>query len=53
MKFSSLKPFKKTILEHNVCIGREVRFEKNDANRCMVVSKDKKYVTMFSRAIEF
>lgn len=41
MKFSSLKQFKKVVLEHNVLNGREVRFTKNDGNRCRIVCKHK------------
>lgn len=41
MEFSSLNQFKKVVLEHNVLNGREVRFSKNDGNRCMIVCKDK------------
>ncbi|CAI8616634.1 unnamed protein product [Vicia faba] len=41
MKFSSLKQFKKAVLEHNVLNGREVKFAKNVGTRCRVVCKDK------------
>ncbi|KAI5401124.1 hypothetical protein KIW84_065822 [Lathyrus oleraceus] len=40
MEFSSLKQFKDTILEHNVLNGRDVRVEKNDANKCRVASQE-------------
>lgn len=39
MEFSSLKQFKEAILEHNVLNDREVKFRKNDANRCRVICK--------------
>ncbi|KAI5421319.1 hypothetical protein KIW84_044946 [Lathyrus oleraceus] len=39
MEFYSLKWFKNAILEHNVLFGREVRFDKNDANRFRVVKR--------------
>src|SRR4051812_21041675 len=42
MEFSSLKQINKAILEHNVLIRREVKFEINDAGRCRVVCKDNK-----------
>ncbi|CAK8563696.1 unnamed protein product [Lathyrus sativus] len=42
MKFSSFRQFKDAILEHNILSGRDVKFEKNNANRCRVVCKDKK-----------
>lgn len=54
MKFSSLKQFKKVVLEHNVLNGREVRFDKNDGNRCMVVCKDKQncdYIVLCNRVL--
>lgn len=54
MKFSSLKQFKDAILEHNVLNGRDVRFEKNDANRCRVVCKDKEkcnYIVLCIRVL--
>ncbi|CAK8544632.1 unnamed protein product [Lathyrus sativus] len=41
MKFSSLKQFKDAILEHNILNGLDVRFEKNDANICRMLCKDK------------
>lgn len=41
MEFSSLKQFKDAILEHNILNGRDARVEKNDANKCRVVCKDK------------
>lgn len=42
MEFSSLRQFKNDVLEHNVLNGREVRFSKNDGNRCRVVCIGKK-----------
>lgn len=53
MEFSSLKQFKDAILEHNVLNGMDVRFEKNDANKCRVVCKDKGNVTILSCEVEF
>lgn len=41
MDFSSLKKFKKVVLEYNVLNGREFIFAKNDARRCKVVCKHK------------
>src|SRR3954471_7761380 len=52
MEFSSLKQFKKAVMEHNVLNGREVTFAKNDANRCRVVCTQKKlcdYTILCSR----
>ncbi|KAI5418497.1 hypothetical protein KIW84_042934 [Lathyrus oleraceus] len=40
MEFFSLKQFKDAILEHNILNSRDVRFEKNDANKCRMVCKD-------------
>ncbi|CAL5202057.1 unnamed protein product [Lathyrus oleraceus] len=54
MEFSSLKQFKDVILEHDVLNGRDVRFEKNDANRCRVVCKDNgkcNYIVLCSRVL--
>ncbi|XP_058762568.1 uncharacterized protein LOC131635949 [Vicia villosa] len=54
MEFRSLKQFKDAILEHNVLNGREVKFVKNDANRCRVVCKDKEkcdYTVLCSRVL--
>ncbi|XP_058756260.1 uncharacterized protein LOC131629496 [Vicia villosa] len=54
MEFSSLNQFKKAVMEHNVLIGREVAFAKNDANRCRVVCKEKKlcdYTVLCSRVL--
>ncbi|XP_058724923.1 uncharacterized protein LOC131596316 [Vicia villosa] len=55
MEFSSLKQFKKVVLEHNVLNGREVKFEKNDADRCRVVCNEKKicnYTVLCSRVLK-
>ncbi|CAK8539018.1 unnamed protein product [Lathyrus sativus] len=43
MEFSSLKQFKKSILEHDVLNGREVKFVKNDRNMYSFFCKDKKH----------
>ncbi|XP_058781151.1 uncharacterized protein LOC131655272 [Vicia villosa] len=54
MEFRSLRQFKDAILEHNVLNGRDVKFEKNDSNRCRVVCKDKKkcnYTVLCSRVL--
>ncbi|XP_058752080.1 uncharacterized protein LOC131625205 [Vicia villosa] len=54
MELRSLKQFKDAILEHNVLNGREVKFVKNDANRCRVVCKDKEkcdYTVLCSRVL--
>ena len=54
MEFSSLKQFKSAILEHNVLNGNEVKFKKNDARRCRVISKQKekcKYLVLCSRVV--
>lgn len=53
IKFSSLKQFKKVILKRNMLNSRKVRFETNDVNRCRVVCKDKKHVTILSCGVEF
>ncbi|XP_058734254.1 uncharacterized protein LOC131605982 [Vicia villosa] len=49
-----IRQFKDAILKHNVLNGREVKFEKNDANRCRVVCKDKEkcdYTVLCSRVL--
>lgn len=54
MKFSSLKQFKDAILEHNILNGRDVRFDKNDANKCRVVCKNNEkcnYIVLCSRVL--
>ncbi|XP_058784220.1 uncharacterized protein LOC131658989 [Vicia villosa] len=54
MEFCSLKQFKDVILEHNVLNGMDMKFEKNDSNRCKVVCKDKKkcnYTILCSRVL--
>ncbi|XP_058744588.1 uncharacterized protein LOC131617289 [Vicia villosa] len=54
MEFSSLKQFKKAVLEHNVLNGREVKFAKNDGERCRVICKDKQqcgYTVLCSRVL--
>ncbi|XP_058746137.1 uncharacterized protein LOC131619011 [Vicia villosa] len=54
MEFRSLRQFKDTILEHNVLNGRDIKFEKNDSNRCRVVCKDNKkcnYKILCSRVL--
>ncbi|XP_058784016.1 uncharacterized protein LOC131658774 [Vicia villosa] len=54
MEFCSLRQFKDAILEHNVLNGRDVKFEKNDANRCRVVCKDREkcdYTVLCSRVL--
>ncbi|XP_058783323.1 uncharacterized protein LOC131658000 [Vicia villosa] len=54
MKFRSLRQFKDAILEHNVLNGRDIKFEKNDSNRCRVVCKDNKkcnYTILCSRVL--
>ncbi|CAI8606233.1 unnamed protein product [Vicia faba] len=43
MKISSLKQFKKPVLEHNVLNGREVRFAKNDGTRIKTLFHKHKY----------
>jgi len=39
MEFCSLKQFKEAILELNVLNGRDIKFKKNDKNRCRVICK--------------
>ncbi|CAK8570035.1 unnamed protein product [Lathyrus sativus] len=54
IEFSSLRQLNNATLEHNVLNGRYVKFEKNDANRCRVVCKDKKkcdYTALCSRVL--
>lgn len=54
MKFSSLKQFKKAILEYNVLNGMKVRFSKNDAKRHRVVCKHKmhcNYIVLCNRVL--
>ncbi|CAK8569784.1 unnamed protein product [Lathyrus sativus] len=54
IEFSSLNQFKYAILEHNILNGDDVRFEKNDVNRCRVVCKDKtkcKYIVLCNRVL--
>ena len=54
MEFSSLKQFKDAILEHNVLNSREVKFVKNDKDRCRVVWKKKtecRYLVFCSRVV--
>jgi len=54
MEFSSLKQFKDAILEHNVLNSREVKFVKNDKDRCRVVCKKKiecRYLVFCSRVV--
>lgn len=46
MEFSSLRQFKDAILEHNVLNCREIKFVKNDLDRCRVVCKKKKRVSL-------